>query len=724
MLSGGGFKSIAYSLSASNEVGHINMFKAILSKNTCKTCALGMGGQNGAMTDEEGNKFEICKKSFQAHITDIQNAIPDRFFDENSIDELKRKPALELERLGRLNKPIYKGESDDKYKVITWEESSEKIINKFNESNPNRTFFYSSGRSSNEAAFLLHLFARVYGTNNVNNCSFYCHQASGVGIGSTIGSGTATIQLKDLEKTDLIFVIGANPASNHPRFVRQLLNCRRRGGRVVVINPAKEAGLIKFSIPSDVKSMLLSDNEIASDYIQINIGGDIALMKGISKAILNMGCENKSFIEEHSNNYEEYVNDLNNTSWEEIIDSCRIERKEIEYIGKLYADSRNAVFSWAMGITHHLFGVGNVETIVNLAMLRGMIGKENSGLLPLRGHSNVQGIGSVGVTPKLKSKIFDRIEANFKIKLPVSEGLDTMGCMDAAYNKEIDLGFMLGGNLYASNPDSKYAEESLNRIPFKVYMNTTINQGHLIGTEGEVLILPVKTRDEEVQKTTQESMFNYVRLSDGGIERLSETKSEVEIISTVAEGVLGNEKINFLEFRKHSNIRIAIAKTIPGFEKIGQIDDDNEEFQIEGRTFHKPVFNTDDGRGNFSVVSVPNNCRSKGEYKDFRMMTVRSEGQYNSIVYENKDSYRGQSERWIVMMNRNDINRLGVGVDDFVDLHSDGGMMERVKVKEFDVKEGNIITYYPESNVLVSKELDKRSKTPSFKLTWVNIKRK
>lgn len=718
MSAGGGFKAIQYSIKAAKTVGFWNMFRAMHTKNTCKTCALGMGGQKGGMTTETGNFPEVCKKAFQAQITDIQPPIPNKLFKKKSIEDFRKMPARLLERSGRLNTPLYKGKGDLYYTTLSWEDALAKIVNRFINTKPEQTFFYSSGRSSNEAGFLLQLFARIYGTNNVNNCAYYCHQASGVGIGSTIGTGTATIQLDDLDKADLIFVIGANPACNHPRFMRQLLNCRRRGGKVIIINPAKEPGLVKFRVPSDIRSMSTRNSSIASEYIQIEIGSDIALLKGIAKAVLENRKQDLEFIEEHTNGYIEYLEDIESTNWEAIETSCGIKKDQICKLAELYGDSENVVFSWAMGITHHIHGSENVESIVNLALLRGKIGRKYAGLLPLRGHSNIQGIGSIGVNPLLKKGILENLENFWKVKMPSTPGMDTMSCMKASYDKKIDLAFILGGNLYNANPDARFTEEALNSIPAKIFLTTTLNHGHFYGVDGEVIILPVAARDEEIQKTTQESMFNFVRMSNGGISRLDNVRSEVDIICEIAQKVLGKEKIDFSELSSLKNLRKVMAQIIPGFEKLDRIDETKEEFQISGRTFHQPKFATPDQKANFRICKIPNLTGTDGE---FRMMSVRSEGQFNSIIYEEEDIYREQTSRWIVMMNKEDIRNRGLKENDLVNLESSVGKMENVTVREFDVPSGNIITYYPESNVLIPITTDPRSQTPAYKLIWVKI---
>ncbi|MGR3809394.1 FdhF/YdeP family oxidoreductase [Jiulongibacter sp. NS-SX5] len=714
----GGWKSIYYSLHVVKEVGPAAFAKSLLSKNTCKTCAYGMGGQKGGMVNEEGDKIEVCKKSLQAQLTDIQPGIASDFWSRNSIEDLKELRPRELEMLGRLNDPIFKKKGESHYSAINWVSAMGLLIQKYRETNPDNTFFYSSGRSSNEASFLLHLFARLYGTNNVNNCSYYCHQASGVGMGRTLGTGTATVQFKDVKKADLIFVIGANPASNHPRFLTELMHCRRRGGKVVVINPAKEPGLVKFAIPSDVRSFLSPGSEIASHYLQPTIGGDMAVLYGIAKSILERGAEDQNFIENHTDSSEEFIAGIQSLSWTEIEQSSGITKEEIIEIADVYANSKNTIFTWAMGITHHTHGVENVEAIVNLAMIRGMLGRPHAGLLPLRGHSNVQGVGSVGVTPVLKKQIFEAIEIELKVQLPQKEGWDTMECMRQSAESKVDLAFILGGNLYASNPNLNYAEKALSAIPFKVFLSTTLNEGHLYGVDQDVLILPVKARDEEDQKTTQESMFNYVRMSDGGIERHSNTRSEFDIILDLAKAIIPADKFDFSEVKSFDDIRKLIAKTIPGFGKIESIEETKEEFQIDGRTFHEPNFGTPDGKARFILNPLPQEKK-----KDvFKLMSVRSEGQFNSIVYEEIDAWRGVTDRNTILMNPEDMASKSLKDGDVAEFTSKVGSL-KMKVQAFDISKGCILGYYPETNYLVGSELDPKSKTPAFKNTEVSIQK-
>jgi len=413
-IAGGGAKKILYTLDTIRKMGVTKAGKALTSKNACKACALGMGGQLGGMTNELGEFPAVCNKSVQAQSSDTQAAIPEEIFD-HALEDFAALSGREIEKLGRLNTPLYKAQGESQYRPISWDRALDIAAQRLLKTDPNRSFFYCSGRSSNEAGFLFQLLARLFGTNNVSNCSYYCHQATGEALSTTIGTGTSTIEVADLGLADLIFVIGANPASNHPRFIHQLAACRERGGQVIVINPAKEAGLVKFALPKSPKSLVKGGDDIASAYIQPRIGEDLALFKGIAKAILEQGAEDPSYIREFTTGDEAFLDDIDATSWDVIVERCGVAQSEIEAVASLYARSQSAVFSWGMGMTHHLHGVQNIEMIANLALLRGMVGKPGAGLLPLRGHSNVQGIGTIGVKPVLTDDVLKRIETYFDV---------------------------------------------------------------------------------------------------------------------------------------------------------------------------------------------------------------------------------------------------------------------------------------------------------------------
>ena len=716
---GGGPKKVLYTLKTVARIGLLNSAKALNSKNTCKACGLGMGGQRGGMTNEKDEFPSVCNKSIQAQSTDIQSPIPEDLFT-HTLDDFKQLSAYEIEHLGRLNTPLFKSADGNKYSPVSWEFALDKMTRAFSATDPARSFFYSSGRSSNEAGFVLQLLARMYGTNNVNNCSYYCHQATGVGLHNVIGTGTATVSLDDVGNCDCIFVIGANPSSNHPRFVHQLKNCRERGGQVIVINPAKEPGLVRFAVPKSAKSMISGGTWIASEYVQPNIGSDIALLKGISKALLENNQIAQDYIAQHTDNFHAFKQDIDTTEWITIVNSCGIEKEKITSLADAYARAEKAVFAWGMGITHHLHGVENVEAIANLALLRGMLGKPAAGLLPLRGHSNVQGIGTVGVKPILAEDVLLQLEQHSGTQLPRTPGMDTLACLTAAHAGKIDAALIMGGNLFAATPNSQWAQEALDNIQFKVYLTTTLNIGHVTGMEtSEALILPVTARDEEWQPTTQESMFNYVRLSDGGIDRLHNVKPEVEILCELGKRLLPNSALDFHKLKQHDSIRAAIAAIIPGLGELKNIAQTKQEFTIRDRLFDKPEFKTPNGKAQFQTSSLPGALTSN-EYP-FLLASIRSEGQFNSIIYEESDSYRGTDTRWAALMNQRDMDALKISAGDYVDLQSAQGEMKAVKVFAFDLPRGNLMAYYPEANVLIGTAHDPRSKTPAFKSVPVNI---
>jgi len=723
-VTGGGYKAMHYVLSCAQKVGTRKLAAAVRSKNTCKACAFGTGGQRGGLHNEYSKRIEICNKNIQAQLSDIRDPIPKQIFEQNSIEELRELSAKQLEDLGRLSTPLHKVAQSDSYQAISYDKAYSLITERLRTTDPLRSFFYASGRSSNEAAFILQLFSRLYGCNHINNCSYYCHQASGVGLGNSIGSGTATIQYSDLHKADLIFVFGANPASNHPRFVKVLLECRQRGGQVVVVNPAREAGLVRFASPSNFKSMISGGGEVASHYVQPHVGGDVALISGIAKRLIESELIDQEFIDSHCEQYDSFSSFLAGLSWGDIERESGLARTDIEALAKLYADSERAVFAWGMGLTHHHNGTDNIEAIASLALLRGMIGGEGKGLLPLRGHSNVQGVGSMGVTPTLKAEVFEAIEEEFSVRLPTHKGMDTLACMQAAAVNEIDFAFLLGGNLFSANPDSKFSEKALNQIPFKVMINSTLNQTHLNGVEGENLILPIRVRDEETQSTTQESMFNYLRMSDGGFNRIDELQSEVDIISSIAAEVIDSNIIDFQEFKKHDSIRKAIAKLIPGFSALADIDKTRKEFHIEGRHFAEAKFATKSGRASFCVPSQTSwNTRTGGSKaaNQFTLTSVRSEGQFNTIIYSEEDVYRKQLHRQVLFINAEDMEKLDLTEGEKVDVSNATGSLKNLSLAVYDIKPGNVMCYFPEANVLVPQSVDQRSRTPSFKSISVSI---
>ena len=670
-----------------------------------------MGGQLGGMRNEVGHFPEVCKKSVQAQAGDMAGAIAEDFFRTTPLARLERLGSRELERLGRLVFPVVAGPGDTHLRRVSWSEALDRAAAGLRQTRPEEAFFYSSGRSSNEAAFLMQVVARAWGTPNVHNCSFYCHNASSVALGQVYGSGTASVGLDDVAAADLALVAGANPGSNHPRLVTQLVALRRRRGRVIVVNPLRELGLVRFRVPSDWRSMLIGST-VSDLYLQPHVGADVALFKALLKGVVEAGGVDGDFVAAHTSGWEAVEADLAATPWDALLDASGVARSEIARAVAMLVRARRGVLLWAMGLTHHVHGVDNVLALANLALARGWLGRPGSGLLPIRGHSNVQGVGSVGVTPQLKAAFAARMEELYGIPTARTAGLDTYASMAAAAEGRMRAAVLLGGNLFASNPDRAWAGAALRRLALTVSLTTKLNEGHVHGRGQTAIILPVLARDEESQCTTQESMFNFVRLSEGGEPAVDgDLRSEVEVIAALAELLLPPGRFDWSAFRSHQRLRQEMAKMVPGYAAIGEIDQTRREFHVAGRVLHAPPFPTGDGKAHFQVTPLPAFAPPPGE---FRLMTVRSEGQFNTVVYEEEDLYRGNRHRDVVMMAAEDAARLGLGEGDPVVVETETGRL-RVTAAIAELRPGNLAMYYPEANALVPRRLDARSKTPAFK---------
>jgi molybdopterin-dependent oxidoreductase alpha subunit len=716
--SGGGLAAIRYSLQKARAAGGVGaLTRRLTSHNACKTCAVGMGGQHGGMRNEAGSFPEVCKKSIQAQAADMQPPIADDFVRRHDLATLERWTSRQLEDAGRLGYPMLWREGASHFERVSWERALAIAADALRATTPDRTFFYASGRSSNEAGFLLQCFARVFGTNNVNNCSYYCHQASSVALADAIGSGTATVTLDDLALADLALVIGANPASNHPRLITQLVELRRRGGKVIVVNPYREVGLQRFRVPSDWRSMMFG-SEVCDLYLQPHVGADVALLLYWLRRMMERGAVDDTYIRAHTTGWDAVRAAATSHDPDALLTACGISRAAAEAAVELLVAARHGIMAWAMGITQHAHGVDNVQAIVNLALTRGWVGRPGSGLLPIRGHSNVQGVGSVGVAPALKTEFARRLTELYGVTVPAAPGLHTLASVEAAADGRIDAAVLLGGNLFSATPDRTWTRTALQRIGTTIYVSTKLNESHVHGRGRTHLVLPALARDEERQCTTQESMFNYVRLSDGGATAASsEMRSEVEIIATLAQAVLPPGPLDWGTLTDHAAIRSAIARVVPGYEPLATIDQTRTEFHVIGRTFHAPRFATSDGRAHMRPTPLPTFAPAPGE---LRLMTLRSEGQFNTVVYEEEDLYRGNERRDVVMMSAADAARLGVVKDSRVRVENAVGALE-VLVRIAPLPPGNLAMYYPEANVLVPRTIDPRSATPAFKSTTARV---
>ena len=599
-----------------------------------------------------------------------QKYISADLFKTHELSKLRSLSAKELFDLGEIQCPFYKSSNDQTYSAITYSEALGIITEKLKSVDPRKSFFYASGRSSNEASFLLDLFAKTMGCNHVNTCSNYCHEASGIALNGSLGPNNKSIPYDDLLNSDLIFVIGANPTSNHPKFAEILRQHKNNGKKIISINPTIEPELQKLT----------------SHYCQPNIGGDVALLSGLSKCLMDRNQVNLEEIKNETG-YDNFKNFIAKLSWELIEKRSGVSRHEIGLICDLYHSSESTVFSWGMGLTHHANGTDNIEAIINLAILRNMTEGRGKGLLPLRWHDNAPQLPFMGFDPLTKKRIFNSFQETYG-KFSEYKGKDTLSCMQAAHRGDIEFTFLLGGNLFSVNPDREFSKLALNRIPFKVMVNSTLNETNLFGIDNENLILPFRAGDKS------ESVLGI--------------KTEAEIIADIAERSIEREGLSFEHFNKNNDIRISVQELLP--ELLMNDGDDSNDANAGHETTQCKF-----------MIPTQTSWKIKSRSNSFNLSSVRSEGQFNTMIYDEADVFRNQKSRDVLYMNAKDIKKLGLSNGSLVDVKSETGSLKKVKLAKFDIKPGNVMTYMPEANILIPQNNDERSKTPSFKSVSVTI---
>jgi molybdopterin-dependent oxidoreductase alpha subunit len=595
---------------------------------------------------------------------------------------------------------------------------------------PQRIASYSSGRSSNEAAYLLQLMMRALGSNNLADCSDLCHAPSTVGLKQVFGTGTSIVSLESLKQSDCVVLMGSNAPANHPRLMNELIKLRDRGGKVVIINPQIEIGLVKFASPAfPIKSLLKGGSDISTLYLQPIAGSDTALLIGIQKSLIEQNLVKFDYLQQYTENWEQVLATAQQTSWEIITTTCGLCQEEIEEVAYVIGNSQRVVFAWAMGITQQANGVDNVKAIANTALITGNAGKFGAGVMPIRGHSNVQGFGSMGVTIRLKEEIKQALSGILGRSIDTSKGYHARSLIDAAEAGKVDTLLCLGGNLYAANPDLHQAKKALSEVETIFYVATKPNLGHFHGlAKQDTLILPVFTRFENPHKTTTESGNNFVRLNSEGKSHISSTEgeliSEVELITEIAYHCLGETPINWRKLQDTKYIRELIAKTIPGYQKIREIDKTQEEFTIEGRIFNEPKFATPSGKAQMFVTPIPQlSLPSKSEFglsEDDKgivliLGTGRSYGQHNTVVYNSIDKYRGMPHRYCILMNAADVRKAGFKEHQKVTVKGDADELHNVEIICGGIREGTAFMFYPEANILFKAKIDPQSGTPAYK---------
>ncbi|MBX7241005.1 MAG: FdhF/YdeP family oxidoreductase [Bacteroidia bacterium] len=691
--------------------------------------------------DERSRLGEFCENGAKAIAEEAtaKRLTPD-FFRENSICDLSLLNDFEIGRKGRIAQPMYLPKGGTHYQEISWQNAFEKIAESLNQLNsPDEAIFYTSGRTSNEAAFLYQLFIREFGTNNMPDCSNMCHESSGVALIETVGIGKGSVKLEDFYETEVILIIGQNPGTNHPRMLSALQKAKKNGATIISINPLKEAGLVAFANPQQVVGLLGSATSLTDVYLQVKINGDMALLKAILLLLLDKEEKNPGsvfdldFIREKTVEYESFIQNLRKENYEDLLILSGIRDEEVRKVAEILATRKKIISCWAMGLTQHKNAVATIQEIINLLLLKGSIGKPGAGTCPVRGHSNVQGDRTMGINERPSQAFLDNIERAFGFSPPQAHGYNTVEAIEAMYHQKAHVFIAMGGNFLSATPDTQYTAKALQNCRLTVQISTKLNRSHLIVGQ-EALILPCLGRTDkefiggELQFVSVENSMGVVHSSRGSLTPVSDKlMSEAHIVCNLAKATLGKQSVvNWDQYLQHYDfIRESIAQTIPGFK------DYNEKIRIrEG--FYLPncarenEYNTISGKARFTVSDIE---PIRLQPHEFLMMTIRSHDQFNTTLYGLDDRYRGiKNERRVVLMNPEDIAAAGLKSGEVVNLYNYYGGKERVAqhfmIIPYDIPAQCIATYFPEANVLVPVDsIADKSHTPTSKSVVVEIKK-
>ena len=730
----GGIPAIIASVKAiSEETGLVRGVRTLLTVNQsggvdCPGCAW-------PEPDEKRSYFEFCENGAK-HVADeaTTKRVTPEFFQKWSVAELANQSDQWLNAQGRLTHPMLLHRDATHYEPVSWDDAFELLSGELNSLNyPDQAVFYTSGRASNEAAFLYQLFVGQFGTNNLPDCSNMCHESSGSGLSETIGVGKGTVTLEDFDKADAIFVIGQNPGTNHPRMLTSLERAKRRGCSLVHINPLPEVGMTRFKHPQHVLGLLGSGTKLADLFLQVRINGDVALLKGLSKAVLaHDGALDREFIDQYTTGFEAFASALQNVSWSEIVEQSGVSREQIEAAAQIFVESERTICCWAMGLTQHKNAVANIQEIVNLMLLRGQVGKPGAGLCPVRGHSNVQGDRTVGIWERPTEAFLDKLGEIFNFEPPRNHGYDTVKAIQAMHDRQVKVFFALGGNFLSATPDTEFTAAALRRCRLTAHVSTKLNRSHLV-TGDRALILPCLGRTEiDVQASgpqfvTTENSMGVVQMSRGSLEPASaELLSEPQIVARLARATLEHRTtVNWEELAgDYEKLRDTIEHVVPGFDDYNRRAREAGGFYLPNAARNR-VFNTKSGKAHFTVHALARHDLEPGQ---FLMMTIRSHDQFNTSVYTLNDRYRGISDnRQVVFLDEDDISAAGLQAGQVVDLVSHFEGEERIArgftIVPYDIPRGCAATYFPEANVLVPvRSVAEKSNTPASKSVVISIR--
>ena len=668
--------------------------------------------------DGERKRFEFCENGAKAVASEatLERATP-AFFARYGVSELRLQSDHWLEQQGRITQPMLLERSRDHYQPISWDHAFELIASELHAlGSPDEAVFYTSGRTSNEAAFLYGLFARQFGTNNLPDCSNMCHESSGVGLKAAIGVGKATITLEDFLHADSIFVIGQNPGSCHPRMLLELEKAAKNGCRIVSVNPLPETGLLRFKNPQRPLALLGTGTPIACLHLPVRVNGDVALLDAIMKRMLELDRESggrvlaHDFIEQHTEGFAAFAANIEAHGWAQLIEESGVARELIEEAAAIASRSERMIVCWAMGITQHQNGVANVQSLVNFALLRGQIGRRGAGLCPVRGHSNVQGDRTMGIWERMSDEFLQALGQEFGFAPPSHHGQDTVGSILAMHDGRVKVFVGLGGNFLSATPDTRFTSEALQRCRLTVHVSTKLNRAHLITGE-RALILPCLGRTERDRQASGEQFVSVedtmgvVHASRGVLEPASpDLRSEVAIVCGIAHAALaGRTRVDWLGLAAdYDRIRQHIEHVVPGFYQYNRRVREPGGFYLPNAARHG-VFETASRRARFSAVDLP-----RHELEDGKLLltTLRSHDQFNTTIYGESDRYRGiRGGRRVIFLNPEDMLARELSDGQRVDITSHHGserrLAERFVVVPYPIARGCAAAYFPEANVLV-----------------------
>lgn len=699
----------------------------ILTQGVCDGCALGVSG----LQDQTLKGPHMCTTRMNVLRLNTMPALKEEVVHAD-IDELRKYSSTDLRKLGRIPYPLIRRKGERKFSRLTWDEAMEIIANKMKQLDPKQYAFYLTSRGiTNESYYVAGKVARFLGTNNIDNASRICHSPSKTALKRSIGVGASTANYQDWFGTDVLLFWGSVASNASPVSTKYMLEAKKRGTKIIVVNPYSEPAMDKYWIPSNMESALFG-TKLADDFYQVNIGGDIAFMHGIMKHWFEMedrhygSAINHEFVQQHVNGYEDLVNHVKQQSWDDIIKSSGISKERIIELAELLAKSKNAVFAWALGLTMHSFATDNISQVANLALLRGYLGRKNSGLMPFRGHSSVQGSGEMGADPfVLPGSGFDeentkRMEQIWGFELPKWQG-DIVGVtlenilLPEDHERKIKLYYLSGGNFLETMPDPDFVEKALSELDIRVHQDIIFNTSTLVDAKEAVIVLPAKTRYEQEgggTSTSTERMVYFSPQIEGNKNQIEEARAEWKIYIDLAKRVKP-ETAQFVEFKTGQEIRDEIAIANRDYDGIQHLKKQGDVFQWGGAWLCEGgVCPTSDGKGNLISVEIPELGKKEGQF----VVTSRRGKQFNSMVYKETDPFNG-AERYDVLMNAEDAKQLSIAEGEGIVVYNGFGVFQG-RAKFVDIARGNLEVHFPEGNFLLPRgRYEKFAGIPDYNIT-------